>query len=330
MESRPNYLIVGIFVLLLSAGAVFFALWMGKFNEKKREYKYYYTYMMESVSGLPKDGAVKYMGVEIGRVKHIDVDSKDPTHIRLTLKIPADFIVRKGMYTQLKLEGITGIAYVEIAGGKIGAKPIETEKGRIPVIPSRPSALTKLGDALPEVAINMADAFGRFNKTFNDEFIEHLQQTAAHLDASSRHLEAILNEKNAKHLETIFTNLAKASGKLDNLYEASDAVKSAALELKTDGNQTMRSIRESADAFKQMNDTFTRHLEAGQFDLQSILRPTLARTDTLLESTQALVYELQEEVEALRQSPRDLLFKESKPLLGPGESAETASTRQNR
>ena len=84
MESRPSYTLVGLFVLLLAAGAVFFALWMGKFSERKKIYRDYYTYMFESVSGLPKNGAVKFMGVEIGKVSDIHINSNDPTRIRLS------------------------------------------------------------------------------------------------------------------------------------------------------------------------------------------------------------------------------------------------------
>ncbi|WP_300367734.1 MlaD family protein [Hydrogenimonas sp.] len=319
MESRANYVIVGLFVLLLSAGAVFFALWMGKINEKKKEYKYYYTYMAESVSGLPKDGAVKYMGVEIGKVKEITVDSKDPTRVRLKLRIPADFIILKSMYTQLKLEGITGIAYVEITGGKNDAKPIETEDGKIPVIPSKPSALNKLGDALPEVAVNMANAFDKIDRILDDRFIRNIQQTTANLEASSRSLEAMLNEKNAQHLQTLLANLAEASKKLQTFYETSDSLRSTADTLRFEGNRTMISIRESADSVRDLSELLSSRIEAGDFDLRLILQQTLAETNNLLRSAQSLVYQLQEDSLMFKNSPSDIFFKESEPLLGPGE-----------
>ncbi|WP_456383784.1 MlaD family protein [Hydrogenimonas sp.] len=319
MESRANYIFVGLFVLLLGTGALLFALWMGKIDEKKRSFSRYYTYLMESVSGLPKNGAVKYMGVEIGKVEEIYVDSKDPTRVRLTLRIPSDFIVRRGMYTQLKLEGITGIAYVEISGGKIGAKPIETEPGRIPVIPSKPSALTKLGDALPEVAINMAEAFDRLNKTLTDETISHIHQTVAHLDASIRRLERIMSDENREHIRTLLENLAKASENLRKLYATGDAVRLAADTLRVEGNRTMVSITKSADALATLSRRLTEKIEAGDLDLRLVFHDTLAETDRLLRSVQSLVYELQEDSRMFRNSPRDLFFKESEPLLGPGE-----------
>ena len=323
MESRPSYTVVGLFVLLLSAGAVFFALWMGQFSERKKQQREYYTYMFESVSGLPKDGSVKYMGVEIGKVSDIHIDSADPTHVRLTLRLPADFVVREGMYTQLKLAGVTGIAYVEISGGRAGAKPISVEKGKVPVIPSRPSALSKLGDALPEVAVNMADSFKHLNAVLTDETIDHLNRIAAHLDESTAHLTEVLSRRNVENLQTLLQNLADASRQLEKLYETSDAVKEAARQIGEESNATLRSVKESADAFAQMSRDLDRRIARGEFDLRTTLEPTVMEARRLMQNTRSLIYELEEEISQLRQSPRDLFFKESEPLPGPGETAST-------
>ncbi|WP_353662415.1 MlaD family protein [Hydrogenimonas sp. SS33] len=329
MERNPSYFIVGLFVIVLAAGAVLFTLWLGEFHGKKVKYRDYYTYMFESVSGLPKDGAVKYMGVEIGKVTDIHINPKNPTHVRLTLHLPADFIVRRGMYTQLKLEGITGIAYVEISGGRAGAKPIETEKGKIPVIPSRPSALSKLGDSLPEVAVNMAETFKRINQTLDDETIAHIEKIADHLDTATERFNRLLSPENEINFKRALANLAKASDRLDELYATADTIRQVSLELGREGNLTMRSIRQSADAFETVNATLLKKMEGGEFDFKTMLTPTLQRFDTLIDATQTLIYELQSEIETLRQSPRDLLFKEAPVLEGPGEG-ETRLHRKGR
>jgi phospholipid/cholesterol/gamma-HCH transport system substrate-binding protein len=319
MESRSHYVVVGLFVLLLGAGAVLFAFWMGKFDQRKVRHVYYYTYMQESVSGLPQDGDVKYMGVKIGKVKEIYIDPSDPTYVRLTLELPATFIVREGMYTELKLAGITGIAYVEIVGGRPDAKIIEREKGKIPVIPSKPSALSKLSDSLPEVTVNVAEAFDRINRLLDGETIEKVQRTVANLERSTERLESLMSERNAEHLSTILANLAEASRHLNRLYETNDAVRLAARTLRTEGNATMVSIRRSAEAVEKLSLDLDRKVENGEWDLRTTLEPALAETRNLLRETRSLIYELQEDARMLRHSPRDLLFKESEPMPGPGE-----------
>jgi len=320
MESKAHYTIVGLFVLVLGAGAVFFALWMGKLSQAKVKHKLYYTYMHESVSGLPKDGDVKYMGVDIGKVTDIYIDPANPTYVRLTLQLPASFVVRRGMYAELRLTGITGITYVEISGGHPGAPALKPPPGKkIPIIPSKPSALSKLGETLPEVTVNVAEAFDRINRLLDKKTIDNLHKTVANLQSASEKLDGMLDRRNAENLAVILANLAEASKRLDRLYRAGDAVALAADEIRTDGNATLLAIRESADAVKKLSDDLARRVEAGEWDIRALLAPTLAKTDRLLRQTQSLVYDLQEDAQMLKNSPRDLLFKEAEPLPGPGE-----------
>jgi phospholipid/cholesterol/gamma-HCH transport system substrate-binding protein len=62
MESKINYTLVGGFVVLLLAGLIGFAYWLGKYGGQQ-EYSYYHVYMSESVAGLSNDSSVKYRGV---------------------------------------------------------------------------------------------------------------------------------------------------------------------------------------------------------------------------------------------------------------------------
>ena len=77
MESKINYTLVGLFVVLLLAGLTAFAFWLGKYGGEE-EYDQYYTYFSESVAGLSTDTSVKYNGVDIGSVEHIGHKSGKP------------------------------------------------------------------------------------------------------------------------------------------------------------------------------------------------------------------------------------------------------------
>ena len=66
MEPKVNYVVVGIFVVLLGFLLVAVVLWLGKGLDRE-VYDRYYAYMEESVAGLSVDAAVKYRGVEVGR-----------------------------------------------------------------------------------------------------------------------------------------------------------------------------------------------------------------------------------------------------------------------
>ena len=318
MESRTSYTIVGLFIFLLGAAAVGFALWMGKYNNKK-EFAYYYTYMKESVAGLPPDGAVKYMGVNIGKVKEIHIDPNDPTRIRLLLQIPKDIPIREGMYATLNFTGITGIAYIEIIGGKKGAPVIKSEPGKIPVIPSKPSTLAQIGTSVSDLAVQISKALDRLNNAFSEENLKHFNNTMANIDASSGSLKKILNDKNAKSIETLLKNLADLSKKSDILFKAVEEIKRDAMSLSKEANRTLRSVEVSADSFKRVNRLLAEKIEKGDFDIKGVLQETLSESNQLIRASKELIYLLQEDAAMIKNSPRDLFFKEAEPVLGPGE-----------
>ncbi|WP_457592256.1 MlaD family protein [Hydrogenimonas sp.] len=318
MESRTNYTVVGLFIFLLGIGAVVFALWMGKYNNKK-EFAYYYTYMKESVAGLPPDGAVKYMGVNIGKVKEIHIDPSDPTRVRLLLQIPKDIPIREGMYATLNFTGITGIAYIEIIGGKKGAPVIKSEPGKIAVIPSKPSTLAQIGTSVNDLAVQISKALDRLNDAFSEENIKHFNSMMANLDTTSGSLNRMISEKNIRNFNIIMQNLAEASRKNEKLFEAVEAIKEAALNLGTEGNRTLESVRQSAASFKKLNDSLVKRIEEGDLNIRQLLQQTLAQSNALIRASRELVYQLHEDALMIKNSPRDLFFKEAEPLLGPGE-----------
>ena len=73
MESKINYIIVGAFVVLFSIGIAAFVFWLEKYGAEE-DYKYYKTFMSESVSGLSREASVKYRGVDVGIVETIQIN----------------------------------------------------------------------------------------------------------------------------------------------------------------------------------------------------------------------------------------------------------------
>ncbi len=62
-----------------------------------------------------------------------------------------------------------------------------------------------------------------------------------------------------------------------------------------------------------------KRIEEGDLNIRQLLQQTLAQSNALMRASQALVYQLQEDAMMIKNSPRDLFFKEAEPTLGPGE-----------
>ena len=141
MEPKVNYMIVGLFVVLLGVALLGGILWLSR-TDYRGVYDRYYSYMTESVSGLSTDASVKYRGVDVGRVKEIVLDPANPEEVRLALDLVRGTPVKENTVAVLETQGLTGLTTVNLTGGTrdsplLTAKPGET----YPVIKSGPSFL---------------------------------------------------------------------------------------------------------------------------------------------------------------------------------------------
>jgi len=131
---------------------VLIIIWLGmsRFFEQGR---YYVTYFDESVQGLSLDSPVKYRGVFIGRVEHIDV-APDSKLIQVVLKIESGQVLDRHIVAQLKSVGITGSMFVELDRKKAG-EPDQSPKlnfpSEYPIVASKPSQIGELISGINQV-----------------------------------------------------------------------------------------------------------------------------------------------------------------------------------
>ena len=71
-------------------------LWLSAGAGGRRQYTTYESVISESVSGLNIDAPVKYLGVDVGRVRDIRLDAANPEHVKLQLLIQKGTPIRGG------------------------------------------------------------------------------------------------------------------------------------------------------------------------------------------------------------------------------------------
>jgi phospholipid/cholesterol/gamma-HCH transport system substrate-binding protein len=173
MGSNVNYTLVGLFVLLFTAGILGFAYWLAR-HGGEQEYDYYQVFMTESVAGLSTDAAVKYHGVDVGTVAEMGLNPDNPEQVRLLLKIRRGTPVKTDTTATLSFYGVTGLAFVELKGTTRDAPLLKAQEGSIPVIKSAPSAITRLDDALSTLAVKSTRALDRIDRLLSDENLENV------------------------------------------------------------------------------------------------------------------------------------------------------------
>lgn len=165
---KASYFKIGLFIIigtiLAAIGVV--ALGVGTIFQKKVLVE---TYIDESVQGLDVGSAVKFRGVQVGKVETISLTSVEYAtkrryvlvRIGLTTKIflaepgSPSFMteVEKGLRVRLASQGVTGAAYIE-ADYQDPARnpPLEIDwPPRYPYVPSIRSRITQLSESVEKI-----------------------------------------------------------------------------------------------------------------------------------------------------------------------------------
>ena len=201
MRPKVSYILVGAFVLLLSAGlmaAIVFLSTSGA-NETNRNYV---AYVMESVSGLNPNATVSYNGVAVGIVAEIDLDLEDPRRVRVVMSIREEVPINVDTVAVLASSGITGVAHVELSGGTAdSARLTETPGEEYPVIQTAPSLFVRLDQTITGLVSELTDAAGSLSNVANrvEELLTATNQEAignilANVDEFTSELTVIARE----------------------------------------------------------------------------------------------------------------------------------------
>lgn len=189
MASIKTQFSVGLFVIVGFAVVAAAVIWLGLSHYLEKGH-YYCAYFDESVQGLDADSAVKYRGVNIGRVARLGV-APDGRLIEAVLKIEADVDPGKDWVAQLKSVGITGLMFVELDRGteqELSMSPKIDFPTKHPVIPTTPSGIKQFMDDVSELLdrlqgidfVGIADrtkgAIDRFNRALDDARIDALSE----------------------------------------------------------------------------------------------------------------------------------------------------------
>ena len=142
MSARSSKFLIGLFVIIGALMCAAITIWIGAAGVFTKG-SLYTTYFDESVQGLQVDSAIKYRGVEIGKVQSIKV-APDYRLIEVVMKIDLAGDLPNQTVAALTSAGITGIVFIEldrIKPGELLNSPKITFKSSYPVIPSRRSGI---------------------------------------------------------------------------------------------------------------------------------------------------------------------------------------------
>lgn len=208
METRRNYLLVGAFVVAGCIGFFVFLIWLSG-GRDNHDFQAYHIYFKESVNGLNLGSAVKYRGVEVGKVARIVIDPSDTRRIEVTANLYRDAPIKKNTFATLKFQGITGLVYIELTGGSKDSPPVEVVDKEIPTIPAKESQLSQVVTTLPEIAGKFSKISDRLLLLLDDKNIAAFNQTMQQLQTTTTELSTLITKTGdaMKHINASAENV---------------------------------------------------------------------------------------------------------------------------
>lgn len=315
MEAKVNLAVVGAFVLALAAAGIGGLLWLGSGRLSQKAYETYVASFSESVSGLSTRAPVKLRGVEVGAVQEIALDPDDPARVRVVLSIEKGTPVKEDTYATLGVQGLTGIAYVELGGGSRSAAALRARRGEAyPTIQTRPSLLTRLDLAATTLVRDLGRVTTSLNETLDPETRQALRASVADLARILRTLANRSREIDAATVAAaaVLRNGARASAALPELIER---VGRSAEAVQRMGDELARAGVAAQAAAQQARGTMG-HLDQGVERFGAEILPEVQRLAAELRETSASLGRVAAELE---QDPSAAVLGRAQVAPGPGE-----------
>src|SRR5512146_3439170 len=115
METRAHHVLIGLFTIIVSLLGVLFALWAANYAAN-RDWDEYEVVFTEAVTGLGTGGIVQYNGINVGEVRRLSLDPKDPRKVVARIRLTAGTPVKIDTKAKLAFIGLTGVAQIQLSG----------------------------------------------------------------------------------------------------------------------------------------------------------------------------------------------------------------------
>jgi len=314
MEIKVNYTLVGLFVTFFMVLLVALVVWLSHDYEQE-DYHTYVAYVYESVSGLNENAAVKYRGVDVGKVTHIALDPDNSERVQLDLAIKQGTPIKHDSVAVLSLQGITGLIYIELTGGTQASPLLQaTSEQAIPEIKTAPSALVRFDNMITHLFTQLtqgveylAGVAGRVDVLLNDDNQRAIANTLNNVE----HLSRVVSERldvfgqNIDNLTEILQNTAQMSQELPRLVHGVA--------------DSMAGVQQAVAAINQTAARLDEVVITAQKELLYSTTDSLSQLNQLMEEMRQLTATLSRVAHDVERDPNMLIFGRGSNRAGPGE-----------
>ncbi|MCC6070601.1 MlaD family protein [Massilia sp. GCM10020059] len=319
MENRSHALMTGFFTIALLVAAVMVGLWL---NRDKVEWVPYQIATTQSIPGLNPQAAVRYRGLEVGKVDEITFDPTTSGRILIRLSVDPEAPVTTTTFASLGYQGVTGIAFIQLDDDKTGSPLLKTDQERVAVIPLRPGFLDQLEKRGLVILEKTEELMTRADNLLSPE---NQKTMLAAFENVSKTAEAYAEIP--RQLEPTLARLPQLTRQAEQSMASFNELSNSATSMTRNFDQLATTLQAPDGPIARLNTTVDRvggSLEAVTSDLELQTLPHLvAMTDEARTSLRAV----RRTATSLTDRPQSILFGAPDGEPGPGEPGFSAPTK---
>ncbi|ALF89279.1 MULTISPECIES: MlaD family protein [Ralstonia solanacearum species complex] len=313
MENRAHAFLAGLFTIGL---AIFVALAVVWFNRDQTVRVPYDVVTRSTVNGLSPQAAVKYRGLDVGKVDTIRFDDKVPGQIIVRVLVDKDAPITTTTYGRLAYQGVTGLAYVQLDdrgydSGKRAGNPtrLETSDRRPARIAMEAGFLDELDKRGDQMLTRLDQTLGSLATMLDDEHRQALMAAVHAFQGTMDSYGAL-----ARQAEPAMRKLPQIADNLDATLAATRRLSQSLSDPKGPLMGTLASAGSDLSSASQSMQAAT----------QALTYETLPQLNGVAREARQAVRSFDHAVTDFNSRPQSVLFGPAPATPGPGETGFAA------
>jgi phospholipid/cholesterol/gamma-HCH transport system substrate-binding protein len=278
-----------------------FVYWYSDAREH-RDYNRYEIYFTGSVSGLDRGGAVRYLGVSVGRVVDLRIDPRDSSRVEVIVDIDSRTPISAHTVAQLQLQGVTGLLYIDLAEDRSKKQPPAAVAGLIyPVIRSAPSRFDVFLASLPELIAKANDVTQRASNLLSDENLAAVSAALGNFDKAASRLPQTVHDVNQ-----LIVDLRGATTELGASARSAHTILET---VQPDVRAASERLRVIADNLAGASSQLNKLIAENRADVRTFAHEGLPEIESFVREGRAAAQDIRALSESLRENPAQLLYQ---------------------
>lgn len=190
MENKANYALVGAFATLVVAALFGFVYWFSASGNAGPRTPYDVVFT-GAVTGLGAGTDVLFNGIKVGDVTGVRIDPQDPNRVIARITVRQATPVMNDTRAVLEIQGLTGMAHIQLLGGTIAAGPVAAPPGQdAAVLVGEPSDFQLIMEGARDIVASADSTLSRID-AFLGENTDSLSRTIASVENLATSLSAL-------------------------------------------------------------------------------------------------------------------------------------------